>query len=117
MLSGLRDDARMFKCQHRVCILVLMLSACAGAADARRHRHSIGAADGGATGKTIQQHVASALAFKDSKRWDDSIWEFRTVLTMKSAADAATWAEATHGLNALCHGQPICFPPDFCLTV
>eukprot|EP01043_Picozoa_sp_COSAG02_P088180 COSAG02_NODE_25334_length_661_cov_1.777580_1_plen_129_part_01 len=58
--------------------------------------------------ETIRQHIARALALKDSKSWDDSIGEFRKVLTMRSAADHATWAEATDGMNALCHGQYAC---------
>ena len=55
--------------------------------------------------ETMQQHIAAGLAFKDSKRWDDSIGEFRKVLAMRNSADAATWAEASEGMNALCHGQ------------
>ena len=55
--------------------------------------------------ETIRQHIATALALKDSNSWDASIGEFRKVLNMKSAADHSTWAEATDGLNALCHGQ------------
>lgn len=65
--------------------------------------------------ETIRQHIATALALKDSKSWDDSIGEFRKVLKMRSAADDSTWAEATDGMNALCHGQYTCLPPDDCL--
>ena len=60
--------------------------------------------------ETLQQHIASGLAFKDAQRWDDSIGEFRKVLTMRSSADATIWAEATNGMNALCHGQSVCLP-------
>ena len=63
-------------------------------------------ADPSAAGReTMRQHIAAGLGFKDSKRWDDSIGEFRKVLAMRNSADAATWAEATDGMNALCHGQ------------
>lgn len=64
--------------------------------------------------ETLQQHIASGLAFKDAQRWDDSIGEFRKVLTMRSSADATIWAEATNGMNALCHGQLVCLPTDVC---
>lgn len=55
--------------------------------------------------ETMERHIAAGLALKDSKRWDDSIGEFRKVLAMRNGADSATWAEATDGMNALCHGQ------------
>lgn len=64
--------------------------------------------------ETIREHIARALALKDSKSWDNSIGEFRKVLTMRSDADHATWAEATDGMNALCHGQYACWLPDDC---
>ena len=59
----------------------------------------------GADQRRIAVKLAAGLALKDSKRWDDSIGEFRKVLAMRHGADPAIWVDATDGMNALCHGQ------------
>jgi hypothetical protein len=41
------------------------------------------------------------------QKWDDSIGEFRKLLTMESGADAAAWVQVPDSINALCHGSSL----------